>query len=331
MDRQTFPGIQVARAIAALSVMYFHSWTVLTRFPADTAYPIPLLSNYGWLGVDLFFAVSGFVICVVVSRSEFNTASFLTNRVLRIYPLWLLTLTLFAVLALSWRKPVETETIGYFLYSATLLPTIEFPFYNIGWSLQYEMMFYLLAAAIVPIFGVRGLIVALAVVIVSLRSIDLPSYLYNSATYFSEFLVGVLAFLFLPQTRRLGAVPSLLFGSLLLWFFMTIWGNRPYVPIALFFLITGFANLQASRWIDPLAHTGDASYSIYLIHPLAFLVASAFISKMSLPVWSEEPVRFASMLIIICISQVNFHLFEKPFIRLGKRVAKGKAAAVASA
>ena len=162
MERDRLPGLQVARAVAALSIAYFHSWVALVRFPKDTAFPLPILTGHGWLAVDLFFAISGFVICLVVSRPGFSVGSFLIKRVFRLYPLWLATLTIFAVLALLWRGPTETETLGYFLYSATLLPTEQFPFYNIGWSLQHEMIFYLIAAVIAPIFGLYGIAAFLA-------------------------------------------------------------------------------------------------------------------------------------------------------------------------
>jgi hypothetical protein len=52
-----------------------------------------------------------------------------------------------------WRAPLKSETFSYFLYSATLLPTEQFPFYDIGWSLQHEVAFYLLTAIVVPFFG----------------------------------------------------------------------------------------------------------------------------------------------------------------------------------
>ena len=79
MERDRLPGIQVARAAAALSIVYFHSWVALVRFPKETAFPLPILPTYGWLAVDLFFGISGFVICLVVSRPTFQRA-FLLNE-----------------------------------------------------------------------------------------------------------------------------------------------------------------------------------------------------------------------------------------------------------
>jgi len=158
-DREV--GIQVARAVAALSIVYLHSWVAIARFPQGTAYPIPFLSVYGWLGVDLFFAISGYVICLVVSRETFAIWPFLIKRVFRLYPLWLTILTVFAVTTWLWRGLQPNETLGFFLHSATLVLTDGFPFYSIGWSLQHEMAFYLIAAAVAPLFGVMGLVVVL--------------------------------------------------------------------------------------------------------------------------------------------------------------------------
>ena len=87
MDKQA--GIQVARAAAAVGILYFHSWVALVRFPEGRAYQIPIWTDYGYLAVDLFFAISGYVICLVVTKPQFRPVSFLVKRVFRLYPLWL--------------------------------------------------------------------------------------------------------------------------------------------------------------------------------------------------------------------------------------------------
>jgi exopolysaccharide production protein ExoZ len=227
-------GLQVARAVAALSIAYFHSWTALVRFPKDAAYPIQVLADHGHYAVDLFFAISGFVICLVVSRPAFGVASFLTKQVFRLYPLWLLMLTAFAVLSALWRGPTPTETPGYFLYSATLLPTQQYPFYDLGWTLQHEMAFYLVAAIVVPMFGIIGLAVFLATAAVASHLIAMPWYFSNIAFYYPEFLVGVLAFMARPKLAFLGSLAPIAIGFLLLWYFAVVWGGRPYISIACF-------------------------------------------------------------------------------------------------
>jgi exopolysaccharide production protein ExoZ len=187
MERDKRVGIQFARAIAALSIVYFHSSVAITRFPKDTAFPIPGLSHYGWVAVDLFFAISGFVICLVASRGVFNVRSFLIKRGFRIYPLWLVMLTIFAVTAWFWRGLQPGETIGFFLYSMSLLPTDGLPFYDIGWSLQHEIAFYLIAAALIPWFGLTGLAIFLAASTLAFHLFDLPWYLATLANHHGEF------------------------------------------------------------------------------------------------------------------------------------------------
>ncbi|NOJ43762.1 acyltransferase family protein [Bradyrhizobium australiense] len=333
MEQDKLPGLQIARAVAALSVVYYHSWVGIVRFPPNTAYPISILRDYGFLGVDLFFAISGFVICLVVTRPAFNVTRFLTNRIFRLYPLWLATLTAFALSAMLWRGLVrEHETLGYFLWSAALLPTKEFPFYDVGWTLQHEIAFYVIAAVIVPRLGAAGLVAFLAASALAGHAFNLPWYLGNFARYHPEFLAGALAFLARPYLARIGAAVPLAIGAGLAWFLMADPGERPFAPIALFFLIVGFANIRdtKSRLMAAGCSVGDASYSIYLIHPLVFLIASAIVSKLTLPIWSQEPVRLACFAIICAVSLLSWKLYEKPMIRLGNRICPGRGLSIAS-
>jgi peptidoglycan/LPS O-acetylase OafA/YrhL len=331
MERDKQVGIQVARAIAALGIVYFHSWVAITRFPKDTAFPIPGLSSYGWVAVDLFFAISGFVICLVSSRGTFSVPSFLIKRVFRVYPLWLVTLTVFAVTAWLWRGFQPRETAGFFLYSMSLLPTDGYPFYDIGWSLQHEMAFYVMAAALIPWFGLAGLAIFLAASTLAFHLLDLPWYLAMLAYHHGEFLAGVLAFMMRDKITRIGFFLPFAIGAILLGYFLTF-STTTWYPIALFFLICAFANLnpgEPSWWQKPATKLGDASYSIYLIHPLVFLVASAVVSKLpGAPLWFQEPIRAICFVVIVTISLLSWEYFERPMNRLGHGVASQNAAPV---
>ena len=319
MDKQ--PGLQVARAVAALGILYFHSWVALVRFAEGRAYQIPIWTDYGYLAVDLFFAISGYVICLVVTKPLFSPIPFLIKRVFRLYPVWLVTLTIFAVLALLWRAPTETETWRYFVYSATLLPTKALPFYDVGWSLQHEIAFYVLAATIVPMAGVPALCAFLLASTIAAHTIEMPWYLSALALRHSEFLAGILVFILAPRLRSLGVIAPLLLGMGSLYALMTLAGYN-YIAPAMFFLVLAFANLQsAPKWLVGL---GDASYSIYLIHPIVFLIVSAGVSKLvERPLWLAEPLRTAAMATIILLALISYRYIEKPFIRLGSSFAVG--------
>jgi exopolysaccharide production protein ExoZ len=323
-DKQV--GIQVARAVAALSIVYFHSWVSITRFPKDTAYQIPGLLYYGWFAVDLFFAISGYVICLVVSRESFNVRSFLIKRVFRLYPLWLVMLTIFAATALAWRGLQPRESVEFFIYSATLLPTIGNPFYNVGWSLQHEIAFYLVVAAIVPLVGLRGLAVFLFASTLASQLVDMPWYLTYLASRQGEFLAGVLAFMLRDKTARFGFWIPCVIGVVAMITFGFV--NTVTFPISLFFLITAFANLNPGElawWRKPATMLGDASYSIYLIHPMVFFTASSLVSKFPhAPLWVQEPFRFSCIGIVIALSLFSWRYFETPIIRFGNRITSNR-------
>ena len=228
--------------------------------------------------------------------------------------MWLVTLAVFAALVLVWRAPTKSETWQNFLYSATLLPTKALPFYDVGWSLQHEMAFYILAALIVPIGGISGLVALLVASTIAAHTIDMPWYLSSLAMRHPEFLAGIFAFLLARRLSRFGVIAPLLLGIGLLWALVAFAGYN-YIAPALFFVVLAFANLQtAPKWLVKL---GDASYSIYLIHPIVFLVASAAVSKLSAqPIWLTEPVRFAAMAVIIGLALGSYRYLAR-LIRKG--------------
>jgi peptidoglycan/LPS O-acetylase OafA/YrhL len=79
------------------------------------------------------------------------------------------------------------------------------------------------------------------------------------------------------------------------------------------------ASLARNR---PFVAAADASCSIYLVHPIVFMVASALVSKLSPPIWSEEPIRVACFVVILAVSLFGFRYFETPMIRFGNGLAR---------
>jgi exopolysaccharide production protein ExoZ len=325
MEQGKLPGLQVARAIAALAVVYYHSWTALTGFPPGTSYPLSILATDGWLGVDLFFAISGFVIGLVLSKATFDPAKFLIKRAFRIYPLWLLTLGVFILPPLLWRAPTESETLVSFLHSASLVLTEQPPHHNVGWSLQHEIAFYVMAAVVVPIFGIGGLaIVLFASSMIYYLGVDAPWYVVNLSKYHAEFLAGLIAFLCRGYFVRFGVALPLAIGvgSLALFLHvLPVADGRPFAPISLLFLIVGFVNMRSTAATRPLEKLGDASFSMYLLHPFVLVVPKIVTRYVTLPVWSQEFIRVGCIAVIIAISLASWRFFEKAMIGYGNRAA----------
>jgi Acyltransferase family len=83
------PGIQILRAVAALMVVVWHVGGIAKNFEDIDATPPPFLM-FGYAGVDLFFVLSGYIICRVCSSREFHWKDFVRKRFLRIYPFYAL-------------------------------------------------------------------------------------------------------------------------------------------------------------------------------------------------------------------------------------------------
>jgi peptidoglycan/LPS O-acetylase OafA/YrhL len=322
-----FAGLQVARALAALSIAYFHSWHVTLPFPADTSHPIPFLKDYGWLAVDFFFAISGYVICMVITKPEFSRSKFLIRRAFRLYPLWILASYEYFHFAKNIVGINQDSVRGAFYYSLTLLPTNGHPVYDLGWTLQHEVAFYVIAALIVPSLGLTGLIAFMSASAIAAKLFELPWYLAEFFSYYPNFIAGMLAFVAHNRFKQLTAWPLIAIGCLLLSLFATQVGRAAF-PVALFVLLLGFVNLKIDKnsVLGRICiELGDASYSIYLIHPLVFLYVYSLLQPPLPPIWSHEIIRFGCIAYICVLSIICWRLYEKPFIALGLWITSSNA------
>jgi exopolysaccharide production protein ExoZ len=316
-------GLQIARGLAAFAIVYFHSWVILLSFPKDTDHPIMMLKLWGYLSIDFFFAISGFVICLVATRPGFTTASFLIKRVFRLYPMYLSCLAVYGATSIL-RNPAPVETLASFVYSATLLPTRDYPFYGVAWSLQHEILFYIVAAVTVPFIGLRGLASILFASAAVAIWLDIPLHSLPISKYHADFLAGVLAFLASPYLRRIGCLIPLVIGCAGIYLVVS-WGATNYFCIPFFVLMIAVVNYEpASKVIRPLIFLGDLSYSMYLIHPLVFGIGyKIMVALQPLPFWLEEYIRWAAIFACVPVSYLTWRFIEKPMIRLGERLSAG--------
>ncbi|QPF88591.1 acyltransferase family protein [Bradyrhizobium commune] len=319
-------GLQAARAIAALSVAYFHSYVAVRgAFPESAWLPVPVLAKWGFLGVNFFFAISGYVICLVASKSSFTVAGFAIKRVFRLYPMYWVALV--AVVGLiAWGK-YAPQPLGHFLYSMTLLPQQGAPAYDLSWTLERELVFYALAAICVPLAGIPGLAVALVALALAGWVLGNPWSFHLLSTTQTDFLAGVLVFLARKPFARIGsAIPIAAGVALLAW---TRSHDFPFsVPASMALILAGMVSLELPwqrrpfRW---LVAAGDASYSIYLMHYIVFLVASIIGGQwlpFALPLWACEIWRIAALFACCLISYATWIAIERPMIRLSERLSR---------
>jgi exopolysaccharide production protein ExoZ len=316
------PGLQIARALAALTIAYIHSWHVTMPFPPGTAYPIPLVNRFP--AVELFFAISGFVICLIVVKPNFRPLQFLVRRAFRLYPLWIATTLVFLYLSVTALGLPTRNSPAFFVTSLMLLPTEGYPFYDVGWSLQHEIAFYLLATVLVPRFGLLGLTAFLCAGALIDRVVSLPWYLHQYASYYPYFLAGIAAYAASNHSKSPGVwVPAGVGVGLIVLVLAQVLGAVA-TPVALFLLLVGLANIrpdEASMAGKIGVLLGDASYSIYLIHPLVFCFVYAKLQPPLPPIWSQEFLRFGSIAVVCILAIASWKMFESPMIRIGNRLA----------
>jgi peptidoglycan/LPS O-acetylase OafA/YrhL len=142
--------LDALRGFAALVVAYFHLQTYVLDRPADVF--------DGWLdlgryGVLLFFLVSGYVIMMSLERYG-SLRRFWVGRIFRIYPAWLLTALLMAVVVAAGVRPLggilrENPEAAVLGHATMLQELLGLPsFVNVFWTLSYEMVFYLLISGL---------------------------------------------------------------------------------------------------------------------------------------------------------------------------------------
>lgn len=158
---RAYPALDAIRGVAAALVVLWHLDKQLGFAPAS-----------GYLAVDLFFCLSGFVLAHAyqarLRTRRLGIARFALLRLVRLYPLYILGIVIAASVQLAshgWGSEAHRHWLGVTLaWSAAMLPTpwhygrLIFPLNNVAWSLFFELAVNLLWAAIAPWVGKRALI-----------------------------------------------------------------------------------------------------------------------------------------------------------------------------
>ncbi|MET4024134.1 acyltransferase [Bradyrhizobium barranii] len=266
------PGIQAGRAIAAASVFYFHSYIALTNFDPRHIFTFDWLAKHGASGVDLFFAISGFIVCHVAAAPDFGSGEFLWKRLFRIYPLnALVTVVILAILLSGIGIADYPDAVGV-LKSFLIFPQTK-PVNSVGWTLEYEVVFYLISALILPRGGPVALLLYCAASFALWTVFDPHSALLSRfiTEKHAAFGAGVAAYIVasrLPKCpSNFDAVLSLLLLVVGLWMFISGPNWLPpglRTPVACGFAVIGLAVMPGAPRF--LVRFGDISYGFYLIH-----------------------------------------------------------------
>jgi exopolysaccharide production protein ExoZ len=320
-----FLSIQYLRAFAALGVVAYHA------SPAEHPFMV------GNAGVDIFFVISGFIMWSITQERRTSPLSFLKSRLIRIVPLyWLITALLVggAVVFPKLFPNLKIDipyAVGSFLFVPIRPPGSAengpiWPVLVQGWTLNYEMFFYVLfciCLLLKPHLRLAALSLALLCCVVSGLFYSGSNAIVHSFTdpILLEFMAGVL----LGVCVRRDSLPSRPwgywfagFGIILLLVFAITSVTQPRlfawgIPAV---LVVGGAVVLDTKGRIPqlrlLKLVGDSSYSIYLSHGLALSVLGKIMPR-------SDIFSFIAMFAAIGIGIAVWYLAERPLTEILKR------------
>ncbi len=333
-------GIEAARGLAAILVVFVHTSTMLSGAKDFGVPPFAGLFRFGHAGVDFFFVLSGFIILFIHQRDIGRPGElprYAWKRFVRIVPVYWIALCIYGlVLAFSPSRDHYERSILAVLTSALLVPQAEHtPIIGVAWSLQHEALFYLLFGLLflkrvvgIAVLGTWALLCVANVVTGSHAAFpgDFLFRLFNIEFFFGMAVADALR-------RWRPVLPEALAIAGLVVFFATgileSWGPaRPieWPPFHLAYATGAALTLyglvgaettgrlpQIPGWIMAL---GSASYSIYLLHVLGIMLVGQGLRVVvrHLPLTPE--LGFAAAVLIVVPAACAFsRLVEQPLLR----------------
>jgi exopolysaccharide production protein ExoZ len=333
-------SIQILRALAATLVVVGHSIhdsSFVAERTGRTAIDLPYF-DWGF-GVDIFFVISGFIMIYTTSElfgQPGAASTFFKRRLVRIAPVYWLLTTGFIVIALVAPRFLNVPIEGWrsIVTSYLFIPDVRGngevrPLLAAGWTLNYEMFFYAIFAGclLLPlrrgVLWLSGLFVFLSLLgwEFKLPGIALP---YWSDSIILEFVLGIMiGFACLSKRNLPGSVALILaaFAILAAVGLGPFWGWNEVLPRFLYAGLPAAAlvasaalgpSLPATSAVMALVAVGDASYSLYLVHPFVIRPLRNFwilLKGGSLPL-----SLYVAVCVVVAIAGalVIYRLVEKP-------------------
>jgi len=353
------PELDGLRFYAFLGVFVCHTLPFEASFYHGLHLPMPWLwgatVKAGAAGVDLFFALSAFLITSLLLREREETGDislkhFYLRRILRIWPLYFLVIGLGLVLShtmanqhLQWYY-----VAGYLLFAGNWVhavfgrpESIAFPL----WTVSIEEQFYLIWPLLVKRLERRGLIAAGVVIFVLatvcrigfvLAGVSGGYIYYGSTARCDSIALGILIALFadrLPELTRTARF-LLVSGGLVGWIAASAWltdqpgaismrevPGRLIIALAagsmLYGCVYSRSKFLTGAWVVQL---GKVSYGLYLLHLTGLLLAKSVVHPISgTALLATKAVGFVLTLLLAFAS---YRWVESPFLRMKDRFAR---------
>lgn len=325
-------SLQYLRGLAALMIVYVHTVGPLERL-SGIALPV----YFGDMGVDIFFVPSGFVMCSSTASRNIGAFNFLLNGFIRIAPLyWSITLATGVVALVSPTLLRSTEfDAEHFAASLDFIPWPNpkypgyWPIVIPGWTLNYEMFFYVIFAATLLLSSALRVWVTVAALtaLAGIGFMSRPNGIMGFYTHdiILEFGLGVI--IGALYTSR-WTIPATLAGAAFMCGVALCCTSLLSGPRSITFglpsvlIVAGLAFMERERGmrsIPLLRHLGDASYSLYLSHPITLAATAILLLRLH---WVAQlswlVVLGAFLLISIAVGSAVYFLVERPLTNFAR-------------
>ena len=359
-----YPSLDGLRGLAILLVIPHNADITVPVLHGPFAF-ITVLIDRGWVGVELFFVLSGFLITEQLYRSRRAVnyfGGFYARRVLRIVPLFIAAVVLALLLTrvLASRGQAQPHTPAWVLWLGILMINwteplgMGIPGFPQFWSLALEEQFYLIWPVAVRVFASRllALSVGIAAAALAVRTLMLLFGASTSMVYMwtisrmDALAFGAVAALIVQRWRVRGGVPApwrwiaagfgvALLGALLSQLYAT--GTWPTQTVGftclglacMLILLGAVANdfsprphpVLAVLRSRPLVAVGRYSYGMYVFHIFFAIFAAAWIKRIAASFGDARMIACALLMLALSYGAgfLSYHLYEKHFLRLGRR------------
>lgn len=320
-------GLDVVRGMAALAVCLYHAVCGNNLFEkSDLIFQI---FQYGFLGVEAFFIISGIVIPLSMYKADFqlrNIGTFLWKRMVRIEPPYLVSICLilllnFVVTLAPLYKGVPFKLDFYQIIShlGYVNALVGLRWLNpVYWTLALEFQYYILIALIFPLVVTKNkFLFYVTMIIINGIGIFYPNanLIFSSFTYFT---LGIILFRYLVG---IDGKWTFVISTFIVLSYVFYEGSYP-------FLITCLICYPFVLWYKSdykvLAFFGMISYSLYLLH---CPIGGKFINlamNFSHSEFGKYIILIFSLIISILVSYIYYLLIEKPSQKLAKKISYKK-------
>ena len=336
--------IEAARAVAALVVVLRHAANLMNVDHFSGHVGMAGAFDFGYVGVDFFFVLSGFIITYVHFNDIGQPSSipkYLWRRAARIYPIYWFILIL-VIIAVSAGRLVLGKGIGFEIASSDILSTVflvigqgEPKYVSVAWTLQYEVLFYLAFCILlantrlgVAVFSIWALFVVGRAL--DLFQVTLPFSLGNAhcIQFLMGVAVGVMARKYsiqLPQNSLWFAIAAMAAAIV-----FDVYGplaqhssiGRIILGLASAWMLLVLVGLERDGVMVPphwLTRLGSVSYSVYLGHLLVISLTYSLLARFGLYHALNEVFLFCiGVFVAIAATVVIGLVVELPLVQKSK-------------